>query len=274
MALFYTEDVKYYLSGGALNRETSKSLGGAPSDEQVGDSLNNLFGREKLTGGTTYRCMYIFNVGATVMENTKIWIEQNAELSDIDIGIAFFTEVQQITLSGTPTGGDFKLRYTANVEGIQVSQNTDEIPFSSTAITMANNIQNALNDLDLLSEVTVTATFTTAWIYRVTFGGIHNYREHQTLTVIQNHVTGSDIALSTQTITEGHPVNAIAADIGFENQPPNGVSFTRPDQLTALTIGTLSPLDGFAVWLRRTSLANTTGNSDSVIIKLAAQVEI
>lgn len=280
---FYTSDVKFYLSGGLANRSASASLGGLPSGEEVGDSLNNLFGKvskdEINNGSTAFRCIYIVNHGSETMYSVSLWIEPNDDyLSSSYVGIGFATEIQKIVLSGIPTSGTFTLRYTDAVNGVQVSQETNPITFSSDATTMASNIQTALNALELLGEVSVSVNQDSDWNYHITFGGMHDNRYHQLLEVTNNEIIGTDINFTVSITTSGSPINATATNVGESNQPPVGISFSQPfSQDGSIEVGTLEPLDTFSVWFKRVVTAGVVVTSTSVdtdMIKIFAQVDI
>ncbi|MDD5728510.1 MAG: hypothetical protein PHV59_08110 [Victivallales bacterium] len=75
-------DIKFFLSGGAVNSDPNAALGGAKSSvEVVNDTLNNLFddvsGDEHTAGDTEYRCIFVKNNSAETAYNVKIWIESN-----------------------------------------------------------------------------------------------------------------------------------------------------------------------------------------------------
>jgi len=206
---------------------------------------------EALTGSVTYRCFYVTNDGMDTLQTVNCYLEQGDNISDTRLGANLATEIQQIILSGDPIGGTFRLTYTAVIGGSAVSQETYDITFDPDPDTMANNIQTALNDLTHLSEVTATAQFTDAWRYNVTFGGVHSNRLQRLLEVTNNAVTGGVFTVAS--LVKGSPINAIAPSIGFDNQPPNGVAFVA--QSAIITIGDILSLDGFSLWLKRTTPA-------------------
>jgi hypothetical protein len=279
---FYMVDIAYYLSGGSFNTETSKSLGGLPSNVLISDTIGNLFSQVTSTqiknGSSIYRCFYVFNESSFTLENTRIWLDSAATLSQTSVGVGIATEVQQITILGDVVGGTFTLQYTGNVSGIPVMQTTQAITFTPNATQMSQNIQSALNNLTLLGQVTVSATFDGAWQYFITFGGIHDHRYHNVLVVASNNLLGfGTLSMQVSIVTPGDPINATAEDVGFENQSPTGVEFVSDSSdNNPIVIGTLDPLDGFAVWLLRTTQASLDpGESDvdSLVFNLAAQAD-
>jgi hypothetical protein len=99
-------------------------------------------------------------------------------------------EVQRITITGTPTGGDFTLTFDG--------QTTGAITFSTTEATTAGNIDTALEALSNIpaSEVTVTSPGTDT--FDVVFTG-SLAAEHQPL-----------LTIDTTGLTSGTPVGSVA----------------------------------------------------------------
>lgn len=92
--MILSTDIKFYLSGGAVNISPAASLGGIISAVPVmDDTLNNLFddvtGAEHLAGDINYRCIYVKNDSAETAANVKIYIETNTPAIDdsIEIGV-------------------------------------------------------------------------------------------------------------------------------------------------------------------------------------------
>jgi hypothetical protein len=87
-----TTDIKFYLSGGAVNIFPAASLGGIKSATPVmDDTLNNLFddvtGAEHVAGDTNYRCIYVKNDSAETASNVRIYIDTNTPAIDDTINI-------------------------------------------------------------------------------------------------------------------------------------------------------------------------------------------
>ena len=183
-----------------------------------------------------------------------------------------------MTITGEPLGGSFTLTYTCNVDGSPVSQTTDPIVFDVNMSIAAQNMEDRLNELDHLSGVQVTGVrVDDRWNFTITFGGDDDYRDHQLLTLEDDDLIGFDMTIGILTVTDGGPVNAVAADIGFENQPPAGAEFSQPsDEDDAIEVGRLKPRDGFHVWLLRTTptaLVVEAEQVDEVVIHIIAKVE-
>jgi hypothetical protein len=277
--MFDSSDIKYYLSGGTSNKLPNLSIGGLPSVEEVGNGLNNLFSivskQEIADGSRIFRCIYIANTGSSILEDTIVWLDQDTITTTL-VGVAMAIEVQTFIIGGWPVGGSFSLRYTANVSGVPVSQDTNPISFVPQINNLASNIQNALNELDLLGDVSVSGSIVSSmWQLRITFGGSHSYRYHQILQIVDNNIVGVNVTTSISILTAGNPINGVASSIGFETQQPAEVEFSQPNsQNNAIPIGILEPSDIFGLWIMRTVSANTDAESDSVddvTINLAAQ---
>jgi len=273
--MFNDTDLKYYLSGGLSNKLPSKSLGGPPSPTLVKDDVNTLFSRVPKEGGTSYRCMYIVNEGSSTMENVKLYLSQTNPL--VSLAVVRRAEVQKITVGSEVVGGYFSLKYRRNVVGITFEQTTNNIDYDADIDVMASNIQNRLNELDYLSGILVVASIVdTSRVFLVSFTDDDNFRNHETLTVDANALFGSVVLLGVNAVTDGSPVNAIADDIGFDNQSPNGAEFSLPSASSPRIVGRLEPLDGFGVWLKRTITDGTNVAADAVdqvVLHIVAQVD-
>ena len=83
-------DLEYRLSGGAANSNPLLSIGGAMSSvEATGSTLfDTVTSAEAAAGDTEYRCVYIYNNGATEATSCSLWIQANTPSGDTDIAIA------------------------------------------------------------------------------------------------------------------------------------------------------------------------------------------
>ncbi|HTG95699.1 MAG TPA: hypothetical protein VL866_24065 [Pyrinomonadaceae bacterium] len=123
-------------------------------------------------------------------------------LRDLGTLTAGTSEVQTLTIGGTPTGGTFILRFEGN--------NTSAITWSATNNTLLANIQAALDAHPSLgtngcvaSAGTVTAGIGTVLL---TFGAIRAKENVELMTVFKNSLTGTAPTLAIATTTPG--VNA------------------------------------------------------------------
>ena len=87
-------DLKFILSGGAINTDPDAALGGIISaTEVVDDTVANLFdnvtGAEHTAGETNYRCIYVKNNSAESAANVKVYLDSNTPGVDsaITIGV-------------------------------------------------------------------------------------------------------------------------------------------------------------------------------------------
>lgn len=250
------KDIVLLLSGGAANQLPSLSLGGAPSNTKLVQSVNNLFSplNSNTIPGNDYRCIYVLNNHpmASFMD-VLVW------MTDLNNGIAALgvvqaDEIQQIILTGTTLGGTFALQYTFVSGQDELQETTAAIQWVPQLDLMSDNIANALNSLSLLNGVEVTATNPTSneYIYTIEFGGIDGNRQQETLAVVNNNLIGNPQFQITR-VRSGSPINNITTFIGFANQPPTNISFISPfTALDAIPIGTLSPGDFFPLWIQRT----------------------
>lgn len=109
------------------------------------------------------------------------------------------SEVQTVTVGGTPSGGSFKLSF--------AGQTTAAIAWSSTNATLIANVQNALRALGTVGSagVTVAAGTLTAGIGTlvVTFGGNLAKLAIATMVVADNSLTGTSPTVAVTKTTPG-----------------------------------------------------------------------
>jgi len=84
--------IELRLSGGQNNIDPNASLGGQRSDTVITtDVLENLFDNiprnEALIGRTEFRCIYIYNTGASHESNVNVEVTINTALTDISVGL-------------------------------------------------------------------------------------------------------------------------------------------------------------------------------------------
>jgi len=258
------EVIGYLLSGGATNTNPNSSLGGLPSSVEVKTGLNSLFSQvtknEATSGGTRYRCIYISNNSSDDLFNVQSIVDQTAELlSSVEIGIYSENENQLISILGSPTSGTFKLKYTVTVGGVVVVQTTSDIAWNSDQLVTSDNIQQAINLLTYLSDVIVTpATVTGGYGYNVEFAGNDGKRSQNILEIVNFSVSGATSS-SVVRITSGGPINQVAANVGFENQPPFDVSFSEE-----VDVGMMRSGDVYGIWIKRITPPSTDGSTQRV----------
>ena len=168
MAILST-DIKFLLSGGAVNTDVNLALGGIPSSTEIVDStLHNLFdivyGAEALVGDVEYRCIYILNDHATLTLQTALtWISVNtpSTASTIDIGLGTSavsgTEQTVVDESTPPVGVTFTSPSTL-LTGLAIG---DLIPSATKALWIRRTITAAAGPYDL-DTVTINAGGDTA----------------------------------------------------------------------------------------------------------------
>jgi len=84
--------IQLRLSGGASNALSAGSLGGQMSSTVVtSDVLENVFDNlsrsEVLLGRTEYRCLYVYNAGATTVYGVTIELTTNPTVSQLGLGL-------------------------------------------------------------------------------------------------------------------------------------------------------------------------------------------
>lgn len=252
------EDIKLVLSGGEYNSNPYDSLGGDPSLRVVWGTTNNLYddvtSDQALDGYIDYRCIYAVNNNEdSSFYSSRIYVENQVdEGSDIEIGVAKETDIQQVIVSGIAEGGSFTLQY--EDEQFEVDWNVD---IQQWAI----NLQNELNGLDPLTDVVVTvssyrndgSTRDLTRIFEIQFLGVDNNRYHPILVLVTNAITPTSPIIEIYKTKNGCPINSIAPEIEVETTLPFGVNFVSTDADNPILIGTLNAGDSFPIWVKRTT---------------------
>jgi hypothetical protein len=253
-------DILLVLSGGSVNTDPNLSLGGDPSSTSVLTGINNLFDDvdedDASLGKVDYRCIYVVNDNATdPVYDVRIFVDSEVpDGSGVLLGISEYTDTQRLTVVGTATGGSFTISY----EGNPVVVNWNVNP-----AVWGTNLQNGLNALADLSGVQVlVGVGTGSTTFTIKFMGDDDNRNHQLIALDSNSLTGSVTGIVISKIVEGGPINFIAPPIALPTTTPAGVTFTTSSEVAPISIGTLQPLDSFAVWVQRTtpSSANAVAN--------------
>lgn len=254
MTFITGSEISFVLSGGSANSDPNASLGGLPSNTSVSGAENNLFdnvGTADATEGLIdYRCFYIFNDSLTnSLFNAEIFFESQIDGgAEAQMGIAQSTDLQKISVNGSVTAGSADMIY----DGESFNWSWD-----ANVNTWASNLENSLNGLVALSGVSVEHSITGAGVdFFVSFEGDDDNKNHQLIQVDENNFTGST-NLATVKITEGAPINSVAAQIAVDTVAPTGVSFSNPTTVTPISLGTLGPGDGVPIWIRRSTPAGT-----------------
>jgi hypothetical protein len=242
------EDIVFVYSGGLNNSDPLKSIGGRPSENIILGVSNNLFSNIKKSElekeFIDYRCFYICNNSETnSLYNTSIYLEDEiGAISNCELGVSFSNESQNLNFSSLPTLGSFTLLYQ--------SYSTQPINWNSNSSIFQKNIQDALNDLDMLSGVVVEKF--TPEIYVISFLGKDSNRGHDLLKLGSNDLS-PNVNISFSKRTQGQPINSIAPLIVSPTSVPNNVQFTKTSSSNRINLGTLNPGDISPIWIRRTS---------------------
>lgn len=268
-------DISFVLSGGSVNIDPNQSLGGDPSSTPITTAvLNNLFDdvlpEESQDGAEEYRCFYIFNDGDTTIYTINIWIHEDfTDGSVMSLGFEQRNESQRLTITGTMTGGYLTLSYKGR-EFI-TSYNANLGTWASTLQTTLSELTDE-EDVNYFEEVSVIAqnAASNTIIFDISFSGLDAKRNIDKFQEVSNDFEPIGLINITLSVTQdGAPVNTIASEINEETTPPGGVTFVVPTLTNPLQIPRLMPSEGFPIWVKRTTAANTEAKErDGFIIKL------
>ena len=251
-------DITFVLSGGSLNSDPLQSIGGDPSNQIILPGIDNLFNditpEQAISGYTDYRCAYVFNNNSvdSFYHSTTFLANQISGGSTIQIGVLNLLDIQKITLIGIPSSGDFQIKYNAGYVTPTLTINYD-----SDVDAFAANLQSQLDTIPQITGTTVTGLLSgSSTIFTIVFSGEGQNRYHDPITLIANNLVGTtDInILKTQ---NGSPINSIASLLDFPTSVPFGVIFGSYSSASPISIGTMLPLDGVPIWLKRTTPVNS-----------------
>jgi hypothetical protein len=251
-------DITFVYSGGSNNIDPTKSIGGSPSINAINGTLNNLFSNinreDSEEGVTDYRCFYVFNNSdIDALFNVSIFFESQLEgISTCELGVSKSTDVQILSLSSLPSSGSFTIRYDDYITG-NINWNNDPSIFS-------RNIQDALNNLDVLSGISVQSLSSTN--YSISFLQNDNNRNHDILSTGSINLSPST-SISFTKNTEGQPMNSIAPQLPTSKTPPFSVVFYSTDENNRILIGDLLPGDGFPIWIKRTTFGSISNDQSN-----------
>lgn len=256
-------DISFVLSGGSVNIDPNRSIGGDPSATPITTAvLNNLFDdilpEESDDGVEDYRCFYIFNDGDTTIYSIKLWIHDDfVDGSSMSMGFEQRNESQRLTITGAVTNGYLTLSY----KGTEFTTN-----YNANLGTWASQLQTTLRNLtdnenvkyfEELSVIAQNAASNTI-IFDIFFSGLDAKRNIDKFQEVSNDLEPIGLVNITLSVTqEGAPVNTIAAEINEETTPPGGITFVVPTLANPLQIPRLKPSEGFPVWIKRTTVSNT-----------------
>lgn len=257
-------DILYVLSGGRYNSDPNKSLGGDPSSRTIWGTMNNLFADvtsiEAQEGYVDYRCLYIVNNHTNdSFYDVRLFIEtQIAGGSNIKIGVAEETDIQQVIISGIAEGGSFTVAY----EDYNII-----VPWELILANWAKHLQDGLNAIPELGGVEVDvssypnegSTRDITRVFEVRFAGVSNNRYHPILTLVSNDIVApTKPQIQIIKVKDGCPINSIAAKIDTETIEPYGIEWGTPSALQPILVGTMRAGDSFPVWVQRTTPANAS----------------
>lgn len=246
--------IEFLLSGGNNNNSPSKSLGGGISSFPIIGSLNNLFAdvtsEEAEVGKTDFRCFYINNLSTIdSLFNSKIFIYSQKVLgSTVQLGIPKDTDVQELKIVGSVVSGSVVLKY---------NQQEISVPWGGSSSNFSSNIISSFESAGI-PGVEVTFSGSSTITFNISFKGLSNYRNHPTLELFVNDLSGITKPIVTiKKIKEGKPINSIAPSLAVETVIPSGVDFYNTNSEEKVDLGTLRPSDFVPVWVKRTTNPNT-----------------
>jgi hypothetical protein len=257
-ATISTTDIQLRYSGGPFNIDPTQSVGGLMSGTQlIPGTTDNLFNSSPDTQAkqnfTDYRAFYVLNTNEQAgWYNVAVSASHSTTPgTTLGIWIPLRNEVQNIILSSfaSTTSGNFTLKL-GNLT-------TSSISWSSTLNTLAGNIQNALNALAPLGDVVVTAAQAgSGATFTVTFSGpITQNKLYPLLSVPSNTLAASTgtSPISVQAVTNGTPINDVAVNVAFSNNPPVAALGKWVDMSNnpSISVGSLLPGESFFIWVER-----------------------
>lgn len=151
--------------------------------------------------------------------------------SSVGAPVAGTSEVQTLTIGGTPTGGTFRLAF----EGFT----TGDITWSATNATLVANIDAALEALPNVGTGGVTTAVGTAvagiGTITITFAGNLAIKPVATITVANNSLTGTSPTLAVAETTPGVAPSGQGAAVGALLVRDNGVLYVNTGTAAAPT---------------------------------------
>jgi hypothetical protein len=280
------------ISGGRSNTDSSASLGSEASYFPVGEGLfDNVTTPEAQSGLVDYRCMYIFNDSETeTLHDVKLYTHSKADSdSSVAIGIQEATEHQFLSLYivglGNFGSGSFDLTVTPS-DGSAATDVTVDYDLDPTIF--AQNLETAINTV--IDSVTVTATYSNQTSpgtpYSIIYFSIEFVEEElhrrQTLLalgedgmVISGGTAQSSVLYTFRELTKGSPLDTVATSIDRDTTPPTNIFFSEHAADDKLEVGSLRPLEGFAVWIRRTISAGAEAfEDDGFTLRMEAREDV
>jgi hypothetical protein len=243
-------DIVLVLSGGSINTNTDRSLGGDPAAATISGGINNLFSdvtpAQAAAGRTDYRCFYVFNDNGTdTFKSVVVWIDSQADHgATAQLGVAMQNDLQLMTITGPVVGGSL----TMDLDGSSFS-----FSWNPDLAVWGNNLQTALNALAGVDGAQVSASlFGAVYSFQIVFQGRDSGRFFPLMAVTSMGLTGTGpITVSMTKLVNGAPINSIAPEIDVATTPPPGVTFADSSSEMPIPIGDIRPTEGFPVWVKR-----------------------
>jgi hypothetical protein len=167
----------------------------------------------------------------------------------VQLGIKQLTDQQKVAIVGPIGGGSLTLSYEST---------NFVVNYDPDSAIWAQNFEDALNALDDLSEVTVTASPSGQdELFNIVFGGVNDNRNHGLLELVANNLVPANAVTITK-YQAGAPINTNADQIATPTTAPAYVTFGDYTESSPLTVGTIRPGDVVPFWIKRTTLAGVS----------------
>ena len=270
--MIQASDIVYVYSGGIINSDPQKSIGGDPSQFTIAEGVNTVFSdisvNQSKTGYLDYRCIYVFNNSTTdSFYNVQVYFQTLLTGgSNMLMGLPTATDVQRIIITGSPQASN---TYDIVYDWGNPTQQSVTILYdiNQSVGQHAQVIQDALNNLpvQVLSGVEVEGQYIPAGVNPVQNPAVRNFtikflgtdnNKNQPLLHIANMLLGFNVTVVVNKLYAGGPINTIASPLSFDTIAPAGVDFSLPTEESPITLGILKATEGFPIWLRRETPAN------------------
>jgi hypothetical protein len=265
MSIVQTSDISFMLSGGGSNKNPAMSLGGMPSSTPVSGTVNSLFGditeSQAVDGLVDYRCLYILNKSATgTLYSASVHVQsQLPGGSQVELGLARFSEVQVLQISGSPVSGTLALRL--GTRGFSGTWGGSPEAFLASLMSSLSSVG--------MGGVSVSYSSGGTHLFTFRFLGSYNNKAQPLIEVMINGLSPAS-AVSVSRQRQGSPINAVAPLLATPTVSPFEVIFSQTSSTSKMVIGDLGPGDSIPLWIRRTTPAGTGfKENDSVTIRVS-----
>lgn len=243
---FSISDIKFRYSGGAANSLPNASLGGVMSSvavvSQSASSPINITGLTVLTAVNNAQGVGLLSWSPS--SNSLSWQPPGSPAT--------------YTTSGVTVNGTYTLGGSDGTLVVQVVYAAMASIYKQDSLTITLASQNVFDSVSPINSLVGSVEYRCLYISNTGTTTVNDVKVW-----IKTQTTGPDdldIGLDPAGVGNGS-TTGVAVVTALETAAPAGVVFTRPlTYATGLSVGTLAPGDGIALWERRTVPAGTTGN--------------